>query len=202
MASWAELLKRAEPGEHLVQLYGEDDRLLARNVSRYLVEGLRRLDGLLVIATREHCDTIARYLSEDGASAKLEAERDGRLRFVDARTTLDGLFRDGRLDQARFEATVGKTLREVCGHSRSGKVRAFGEMVGLLWDEERYAEAEALEEFWNSTLAGAPYSLYCAYRVDLFDHQADAAELSAIVGTHTHLLAGQGTVLSSGRTAS
>jgi MEDS: MEthanogen/methylotroph, DcmR Sensory domain len=201
MASWAELLKRAEPGEHLVQLYGEDDRLLARNVTRYLAEGLQRLDGLLVIATQEHRDTIARYLAEGSAHATLEAERDGRLRFLDARTTLDGFLRDGVLDKARFEATVGETLRQVRGCSRSGQVRAFGEMVGLLWDEERYAEAEALEQFWNSTLAGAPYSLYCAYRIDLFDGQSNSADLSPIVATHTHLLAGHGTVLSSGRPA-
>ena len=51
MASWAELLSGAEPGEHVVQLYGDDDRLLSRNVGRYLAEGLRRGDGLVVIAT-------------------------------------------------------------------------------------------------------------------------------------------------------
>ena len=42
MASWVELLSGAEPGEHVVQLYGNDDQLLIRNVSRYLAEGLRR----------------------------------------------------------------------------------------------------------------------------------------------------------------
>jgi hypothetical protein len=51
VTSWVELLTAAEPGEHVVQLYGGDDQRLTRNVSRYLAEGLRRGDGLVVIAT-------------------------------------------------------------------------------------------------------------------------------------------------------
>ncbi|MEA2724113.1 MAG: hypothetical protein QOH59_1884, partial [Gemmatimonadales bacterium] len=47
MTSCAELLDQVDPEEHLVQLYGKDDRLLTRNISRFLAEGLRRGDGLL-----------------------------------------------------------------------------------------------------------------------------------------------------------
>ncbi len=67
MASWMDLLTRARPGEHIVQLYGRDDHLLARNASRYLAEGLRRGDGLVVIATPEHTSAIARHLVEEDA---------------------------------------------------------------------------------------------------------------------------------------
>jgi DcmR-like sensory protein len=199
MASWIELLTRAESGGHVVQLYGEDDRLLAKNVSRFLAEGLRRLDSLIVIATPEHIEGIARYLADEAGSAAQDAEREGRLVYLDARATLDQLLRDGRPDQARFNAVVGERLREIGGRSGSGKVRAFGEMVSLLWSEERYAEAELLEELWNGLLAGSQYSLFCAYRIDLFGPRADPVRLSPIVEAHTHLFAGAGTVLSSGR---
>jgi hypothetical protein len=72
-------------------------------------------------------------------------------------------------------------------------------MVGLLWSEARYALAERLEELWNSLLAGSDYSLYCAYRIDLFDKDVDKAGLSSIVLAHTHLFAGPRTMLTSGR---
>lgn len=49
MASWMELLSGAELGEH---------------VSRYLAEGLRRGDGLVVIATLEHTRGIVGHLVE------------------------------------------------------------------------------------------------------------------------------------------
>jgi len=72
-------------------------------------------------------------------------------------------------------------------------------MVGLLWSEARYAEAERLEELWNSLLAGSDYSLYSAYRIDLFDRDVDKAGLNSIVGAHTHLFAGPRTMLATGR---
>ena len=199
MASWAELLTRAEPGDHLVQLYGEDHQLLAKNVSRYLAEGFRSLDGLVVIATPDHTHSISRHLAEETAGATLEAERDGRLVLLDARATLDRLLVDGRPDKARFDAVVGHTLKVAREQSGSGKVRAFGEMVGLLWDAERYGDAGLLEAYWNEALAGSSYSLFCAYRCDLFDTNLDPAGLNPIVTAHSHVLAGSGTVLSSHR---
>jgi hypothetical protein len=199
MSSWTELLTHAESGDHVVQLYGEDDLLLAKNVSRYLAEGLRRLDGLLVIATPEHAQAIVRHLAQDDASATLEAERAGRLIFLDAGMTLDSILVAGRPDEGLFDSVVGEAMRAARARSGSGKVRAFGEMVGLLWSAARYAEAELLEALWNDLLAGSDYSLYCAYGIDLFGQDLDKAALSSIVAAHTHLFAGPRTVLSSGR---
>ena len=54
MVAWGDLLVHPREGDHLVQLYGNDDQLLATHVGRYLAEGLRRLDGLVVIATPAH----------------------------------------------------------------------------------------------------------------------------------------------------
>ena len=199
MSSWTELLRNAESGDHVVQLYGEDDQLLAKNVSRYLAEGMRRLDGLVVVSTPAHTQAIARHLAEEAASATREAERAGRLVFLDARTTLDRILAHGEPDETLFDSVVGEVMREARGRSGSGKVRAFGEMVGLLWSEARYAEAERLEGLWNALLAGSDFSLYCAYRIDLFDRDLDKAGLNSIVATHTHLFAGPRTMLSSGR---
>ena len=202
MSSWTELLRHAESGDHVVQLYGQDDQLLARNVSRYLAEGMRRQDGLVVVATPDHTQAIARHLAEEGAGATLEAEREGRLLFLDARATLDRLLVDGQPDGALFEAVIGHAMREVAARSGSGKVRAFGEMVDLLWSEKRHVEAGLLERLWNTLLAGGDYSLYCAYGIDLFGTDVDKAALNSIVGSHTHLFAGPRTILTTRRAAS
>ena len=95
MSSWSELLDHAESEEHLVQLYGEDDQLLTRNVSRYLAEGLKGGDGLVVISTKAHAESFNRQLNEECAAAS-EALRDGRLVFFDAQTTLDRFMVDGQ----------------------------------------------------------------------------------------------------------
>ena len=82
-----EILDQPRPEEHFVQLYGRDDRLLTRNVSRYLSEGLRRGEGLLVVATAEHRGTLVRHLTEERGYARAVLE--GRLVFLDAETTLN-----------------------------------------------------------------------------------------------------------------
>jgi MEDS: MEthanogen/methylotroph, DcmR Sensory domain len=198
MASWAELLTRAAPGEHVVQLYGEDDPLLARNASRYLAEGLRRGDGLVVIATPEHTSAIARHLVEEEPGTE-EAVRSGRLVYRDAGETLAALLGDDGPDPAKFRAVVGRALGDVRARSTTGQVRAFGEMVSLLWGQGRRADAERLEDLWNGLLAEAACSLYCAYGIDLFHRRDEPAGLHPIVRTHDHVLAGSGTLLSSGR---
>jgi hypothetical protein len=197
LSSWNQLLTEASLGGHLVQLYGKDDLCLAKNVGRFLSEGMRQLDGLLVIATPTHTQAISRHLAEEAASAALAAERDGRLVFLDARETLDRLLVEGQPDKYRFESVVGRVLSEVLSRSRSGKVRAFGEMVSLLWADGHQEQARVLESLWNEHLAGSRCSLYCAYSIDLFGDGVDPAGLSAIVGAHSHLLAGHNTVLSS-----
>ena len=114
MSSWSELLDRAAPEEHVVQLYGRNDQLLTRNVSRYLAEGLRRGDALVVIATREHADAITRELTLGGADAG-SASRDDRLMMLDARETLDRFLVDGQPDEHLFRDVVGGVLARRTG---------------------------------------------------------------------------------------
>ena len=78
MSSWNKLLTEADPGGHVVQLYGEDDQFLAKNVSRYLAEGMRQLDGLVVIATPTHTRPIAPHAAQEGGSAAPRAPTPSR----------------------------------------------------------------------------------------------------------------------------
>lgn len=198
MATWNDLLDQAVGGEHLVQLYGEDHRLLARTVSRYLAEGVRRGDGLVVIATADHVAAIRGQLDEDDPGTS-EALRTGRLLFLDARQMLDRFMVNGEPDPTRFEQVVGGVLREVRARSTSGGVRAFGEMVVLLSDDGRPDSATRLERYWNGLLDDGWFSLLCAYPLDVFSSDADLDRIEAVLREHTHLCAGPGTMLSSGR---
>jgi KaiC/GvpD/RAD55 family RecA-like ATPase len=200
MSSWSELLDRAEPEEHLVQLYGGDDQLLTRNVSRYLAEGLKRGDGLVVIATSEHAEAVLRQLGHASTQAS-PALRDGRLVILDARATLDRFMVDGQPDRDLFRSVVGSVLHNVHARSSSGRLRAFGEMVGLLWVDGQRAAAIRLEGYWNELLSGSSCSLYCAYPIDIFDGGPETAGLEAVLSTHTHMCAGPTTMLSSPRAA-
>ena len=198
MASWTQLLTGTEPGEHIVELYAEDDQLLTRNVSRYLLEGLRRGEGLVVIDTPEHTRDVARHLVEEEPDGTHLAVASGRLRYLDAEATLAAMLAVGLEDLDGCRSLLGDILAGVRVRSTTGSVRAFGEMVSLLWEETRREEAARLEELWNTVLMEHRCSLFCAYRIDLFDRHRDAAALQPIVSTHHHILAGAGTLLSSG----
>jgi hypothetical protein len=186
MTSCAEFLDQPEPEEHVFQLYGKDDRLLTRNVGRYLGEGLRRGDGLLVIATPEHRSTLARQLREERAYPK--AVLQGSLVFLDAQTTLDRFMRDGQPDQELFNRVIGEALLGVQARADHTGVRAFGEMVGILWQTEQFSAAIRLEGMWNALLDSKAVSLFCAYPIDIFGEEFQVGNVDALLCAHTHLL--------------
>jgi hypothetical protein len=186
MSSCPELLDSLKAEAHVVQLYGSDDRLLTRNVGRYLEEGLKRGDGLLVIATPEHRSSLARYLStrDRYSSAVLE----GRLVFLDAAATLGRFLVDGMPDAELFGSVVGEALRIVRAKAGHTGVRAYGEMVGLLWKAGNSGAAARLEEFWNELLRAGDLSLFCAYPIDVLSPDFQVSNVDALLCAHTHLL--------------
>jgi hypothetical protein len=186
MSSCAELLDRLEPEEHVVQLYGDDDRLLTQNVGRFLSEGLKRGDGLIVIATPEHRGTLARHLSEERGYSKAVLE--GRLVFHDAEVTLGRFMVAGNPDPELFASVVGEALRGVQARAVHTGARAYGEMVGLLWKAGEYSAAIQLEELWNELLKSNDVSLFCGYSIDIFSPDFQAEKVDALLCAHTHLL--------------
>lgn len=186
ISSCPELLDRLEAKEHVVQLYGSDDRLLTTNVGRYLEEGLKRGDGLLVIATPEHRSSLARYLSNQTSYSSAVLE--GRLVFLDAAATLYRFLSNGVPDAGLFDSVVGDALRTVRSNAGHSGIRAYGEMVGLLWRSGNCAAAIRLEELWNSMLTSSDVSLFCAYPIDVLSADFEPSNVDALLSAHTHLL--------------
>ena len=186
MTSCGQLLDGLGPTEHVVQLYGNDDQLLTQNVGRFLLQGLRRGDGLLVIATPEHRTSLTHYLRSDEGYPRAVLE--GRLVFLDARFTLDRFLVNGAPDPELFQRVIGEALRGVRARAVHSGVRAYGEMVGLLWKAGQVTAATQLEELWNRLLVDSEVSLFCAYPVDVFGPDFEGAKVDALLCAHTHLL--------------
>jgi hypothetical protein len=186
MTVYAHLLDECDPEAHLVQLYGNDDRLLTRNVTRFLAEGLRRGDGLITIASPGHSGSVARQLREERGYSRAVLE--GRLVFLDAQTTLDRLVVDGQPRRELFESVVGGAVKEVQERAGHTGVRAYGEMVGLLWKEGEYAAATTLEQMWNALLMSSNIRLFCGYPIDIFSEEFQEERVDSLISAHTHLL--------------
>ncbi len=186
MSSCAELLDQMKSPEHVVQLYGEDDRLLIQNVARVLGEGLKRGDGLLVIATPEHRVSLTGLLRLQSSYSKAVLE--GRLVFLDARSTLERFLLNGSPDPALFESVIGESLRRVRSRAVHTGVRAYGEMVGLLWAAGEREAAVQLERLWNDMLSQSDVSLFCSYPLDVLSPEFETGKVDALLCTHSHLL--------------
>jgi len=160
-------------------------------VGAYVAEGLSRGEGAVLIATPEHREAFAAHLMAAGTGA-MEAVRDGRLVFLDAAATLGRLMVDGRPDSERFEAVLGAVIAEVRCRTGGCGLRAYGEMVGLLWADGEVDAAIELEEHWNAQLETSGMRLFCGYPIDVFGEEFDSARLGPILCTHTRLLTANG----------
>src|SRR5665213_1361915 len=158
MTSWGSVLENPEPHEHFVQLHDGDSKSLARNVGRYLSQGLKRGDSLLVIAAKQNEQAFIGAIRDSGEDPEA-AVRTSRLLFLDVGVALAEFMVDGQPDWNRFQKTIGRAMRKVQSPGHSG-LRAYGEMVGVLWQEGHYSAAIRLEEFWNKLLQMSGFTLY------------------------------------------
>jgi hypothetical protein len=114
----------------------------------------------VAIATGAHLEAFAEELDAAGIDVA-EAVSEGRLVLIDAVATLAELTPGGRLDPDVFHDLIGGVIRRA---GRAGRpVRAYGEMVALLWDAGHVVAAIDLEKLWNELGRELRFSLLCAY---------------------------------------
>src|SRR5689334_1580711 len=143
---------------HVVQFYEADQPQLIANVSRYLLGGLERGEGLLVIATELHSEQFRRELARLGQDVD-HAILEHQVLFLDAHGTLMQFLVNGEPDAARFESVIRSAIQDIRPCS-GGSLRAYGEMVGLLWSAGRFSAAIRLEELWNALLTTVGFKLF------------------------------------------
>ena len=172
---------------HRVHFY-DDATFPGESVAAFLGVGLDAGDGALLLVTPEHAAAVRRGLADRGAPVDA-LERSGRLRLHDAGATL-GSFMAGDLpDPALFRGAVSSLVDEVARVAPSGRVRAFGECVGLLIADDRTADAAlAVERLWNDLLGTLRCALYCAYPLQLFARPSLAPRFLGICDAHAMII--------------
>ncbi len=181
-----ESFARAGPRAHLVQFYNEDV-VLAQNVVLYIKEGVERGERIVVVSTAAHTKLFREQLRASGTPTE-PLERDRRLQFIDAQDTLASFLVDDEPDWIRFDRTIGSLIREARTAPGTTGVRAFGEMVDLLWKQGRLGAATRLEGFWNRLRRTEALTLFCSYTVDVLEPGTTSAELQELISTHSQLL--------------
>lgn len=170
--------------EHFVQFY-EADGFLLNSLSGFIGTALKANDGAIVIATKAHRDGLAELLGANGFDLAT-ASRAGHYVSLDAAETLDKFMVDDLPEPGRFAAVIGGLV----GQMSNGRprVRAFGEMVSLLWSEGNYAGAIRLEELWNNLQKEHAFSLFCAYPMSSFVGEKFGTPLASVCTTHSRVI--------------
>jgi hypothetical protein len=174
---------------HAVQFYGSDSSLFT-TVAGFLSQGLVDGNPAVIIATPAHRVAIlehlrARFIDVD------EAKRRGDLLVLDAHQTLSAFMVGDEPSPERFQTTVGKLVEDLF-RSRSDRilVRAYGEMVDVLWKEGRSNAAIRLEMLWNALAMRHRFALLCGYAMGNFYKQTQLFEEVCLQHTH-HMMPGE-----------
>ena len=171
---------------HAVRFY-EDDASLCRIVSRFVAEGLALDQPALIISTRPHLDCIVENLT--AATIDVDAlTRRGDLLLLDARETLATFMVNGQPDPDFFRASAGTALEKVA-RGRKKTIRAYGEMVDVLWKDGLSAAAIKLEMLWNRLAHTHDFSLLCGYAMGNFYKDATIDDVRR---HHTHVVSDNG----------
>jgi anti-sigma regulatory factor (Ser/Thr protein kinase) len=173
-----------DSGEHVVQFY-EDDSQLARTVGAHLTRALRDGAVAVVIATEAHRHLFTAELEAAGLDPAVHSLA-GTLVLLDAATTMAGFVDDGQVDHEAFRRIVGSVIREAAATGRP--IRAYGEMVALLWDAGDVLGAIELEKAWNALARELPFSLVCAYPSQSVSGHEHADALHEVCALHTSVI--------------
>jgi hypothetical protein len=173
---------------HGVSFY-RDDASLCGLVTDFFREGLRHDSPLLMIGTPAHrYDVIAR-LGDAGIDVD-HLQHKGDLRLLDAQATLALFMRDGLPDAAEFSNTLVPIMKELCGNRKGCTIRAFGEMVDVLWRSGLPAAAVRLEVLWNQLANSHDFKLLCGYSIGSFYKDAiPGTAYDQVRHLHTHVVA-------------
>jgi len=168
------------PHDHSVQFY-QSDLFLADVVATFLEEGFHAGDVALVIATPQHQALFSAQLAGRGLDVAALL-RHQRLVMLDATEAVRRIVDHGRVDEAAFHEFVGPSLQALATHAAGANVRAYGEIVDLLWGAGERSAAIRLEELWNALRERHRFSLLCAYLMDSFVKHHGIGDVCA---THT-----------------
>ena len=172
--------------EHAVQVYRDDNTFLD-SLESFVSSGLRSGESVILVATASHLHEVEKRLRRGWLDLDRFRWEDRYIALL-ARETLDRFMVDGMPDEALFTETVQGLLVRARGRGR--KLRAFGEMVGLLWTEGRKDAALRLEHFWSRLQAQEKFPLFCAYSRAQLKPGSVESDIENICAAHSRIVPG------------
>jgi len=172
------------PCEHLVQFYDNDEDFLGV-LEQFVADGLTAQEGVVVIATPAHLSALHWRLLKRGPDVYSAMQSDQYL-ALSAEAMLSIFMVGGWPDDERFNAFVSDILARASVGGR--RVRAFGEMVAILWAQGNSSATVRLESLWQNLCEQHQFRLLCAYPKGGFSVESGDS-VQHICSSHTRVIA-------------
>jgi signal transduction histidine kinase len=168
---------------HAVHFYRDDPQLIEA-IASFVIEGLAAGDAVIAVLTSGHLGALNETLQQRGVDV-YRVVRNGQLIVRDAAATIARLTgSDGELDEQRVRSIVGELIMAARGPAPGRRVRAFGEMVDLLWRAGESGKALVLESCWQRVVDEEGLTLLCGYGLDNFAAGDQTAGFEAVCAAH------------------
>jgi DcmR-like sensory protein len=179
---WGEIA----PTDHLVQIYENENHFL-NTLEGFAGSGILSGDSVVIIAVQSHLDELHARLSAHNFDMKRLIRADLYIP-LEANAALSQFMVNDWPDEKLFNDFIFETLRRAKGDKRT--VRAFGEMVAVLWEQHLKGATVKLENLWHNLHKMDNFSLFCAYPKHGFmgNH---AHGLAGICSAHSKIIDGQ-----------
>jgi hypothetical protein len=176
-AFWAEL----SPCAHTVEIY-EDDAVFMDHLAEFVAGGLVKGEAAVLIMTSQHSFALRSRMTAEGFNLT-SAIRTDQLILLDAEETISKFVVNNWPQDLLFHKVIGDVLQRAVGPGR--KVRAFGEMVALMWAKGLCGATIKLEHLWTDLCRKLDFSLFCAYPKAGFTVKDAASEIARLCELHT-----------------
>jgi hypothetical protein len=179
---WAEIA----PCNHLVQIY-DSDEVLFSTLLGFISNGFDIGESVIIIATASHIVELDKRLLGKGYDMEVLRKLD-RYISLDADLALKKFMSNGWPDEAKFNEFVRSVVLRARG-KENRQVRAFGEMVAILWAQGYSGATVHLEQLWNKFCQTEDFCLFCSYPRTGFTQDAKIS-INHICSTHTKIIEG------------
>ena len=176
---WGEIA----PCDHVVQIY-EDDEVFIDVLAGFVGGGINAGDCVIVIATDSHLKALESRLKNFGVHVDSLIYNNCYIP-LDAEKTLAKFMVNGWPDETLFMDVVSKLLTRARKNKRN--VRAFGEMVALLWAQGQCGATVHLEHLWNKFCENEIFCLFCAYPKSGFTEDMKVS-MQNLCGAHSKMI--------------
>ena len=179
-AFWGEIA----PWDDLIQIY-ENDRIFLDTLEGFAGAGFLAGDSVIIIATASHLENLNARLTMQGFNLE-GLKKKHQYIPLEANETLSKFMVNDWPDENLLRTLLTDILNDATRDNR--KVRAFGEMVAVLWEKGLHGATVQLEHLWCD-LHKKDFTLYCAYPRNSFTESASGS-IDTICRAHTKIIDG------------